>query len=104
MVPPILHRGYEHNRVVLYLQRWLADWLMENNPNKPDVLGPDVIEPPEDNAYLYDDNAYSKDRLMSPSLSRHSTCMKVPDPAAAKSEQSKDSQMTMSSSTSTDDG
>ena len=72
---------------------------MENNPNKPDVLGPDIIEPAEDNAYLYDDNAYSKDKIATPELSRHSSCIKVPEPTAAKSDPSKDSQMTISSST-----
>ena len=32
---------------------------MEHNPNKPDVLGPEIVEPTDDtNNYMADDNEY----------------------------------------------
>ena len=95
----ILKHNYEYDRVdakaYVYLQRWLADWLMENNPNKPDVLGPDVVEPTDN--YLYDDSAYSKDTFVSPDISRVSTYAKIPEPD--KISQPKESEFTMSSTT-----
>ena len=33
------------NVLSVVLQIWLADWLLENNPNKPKVKDPTVVEP-----------------------------------------------------------